>query len=326
MNWSDVLDLANTNPAPPRRVETTDEEWEKILTPEQYRVTRRHGTEMPFSGEYCESYSPGIYRCVCCGTELFDSTGKFASGTGWPSFSRPVRDNVIKYKAEHGHGVQAMEILCNVCDAHLGHVFPDGPVPTGLRFCVNSISLKKEKTSETDHTRFETATFGGGCFWCTEAVFDELAGVLEVIPGYAGGEVKNPTYRQISGGNTGHAEVVQVRYDPRKTTYDKLLQVFFATHDPTTRNRQGEDTGTQYRSIIFYHKKAQRLKANKVIQELQSSFDKPIVTELVPFSNFYKAEQEHIDNYRNSPDKANCRVAISAKLQKLRAQFADGLK
>jgi methionine-R-sulfoxide reductase len=147
MNWNDLLKIMSNNPAPPHRVEKTNEDWKRLLTPEQFRVTRQHGTEMAFSGEYCEAHSPGIYACVCCATELFDSTVKFNSRTGWPSFTQPVKDNVVKYIPDNSYGMQRVEVLCNVCDAHLGHVFPDGPGPTGLRFCINSASLKKEEHS-----------------------------------------------------------------------------------------------------------------------------------------------------------------------------------
>lgn len=143
MNWNDVLDYTKKNPGPDRQVKKTDEEWKSLLTPEQFRVTRQHGTEAPFSGEYCESHSPGVYACVCCGTPLFDSTLKFDSGTGWPSFTEPVKENVIQYKMDQSYGMRRVEVLCNICEAHLGHVFPDGPRPTGLRFCINSASLKK---------------------------------------------------------------------------------------------------------------------------------------------------------------------------------------
>lgn len=143
MNWNDVLDYTKNNPQPDSRVSKTNEEWKSLLTPEQFRVTRQHGTEAPFSGEYCESHSPGIYACVCCGTPLFDSTLKFDSGTGWPSFTEPVKENVIHYKMDTSYGMRRVEVLCNICDAHLGHVFPDGPRPSGLRFCINSASLKK---------------------------------------------------------------------------------------------------------------------------------------------------------------------------------------
>jgi methionine-R-sulfoxide reductase len=150
MNWNDVMQLAKNNPAPPKRVDKTDEQWKGQLTPEQYRVTRHHGTERAFSGEYCELYTPGIYTCICCETELFDSTFKFNSKTGWPSFTGPVKDNVIKYNMDNSYGMQRVEVLCNVCDAHLGHVFPDGPAPSRLRFCINSVSLKKQETKQKE--------------------------------------------------------------------------------------------------------------------------------------------------------------------------------
>ena len=330
MNWKTVLRTVKDNPIPPRRVEKTDQEWKQILTAEQYKVTRHHGTERPFSGEYCESYSPGIYTCVCCETALFDSSGKFDSRTGWPSFTEPVRDNVVKYISDGSFGMQRVEVLCNVCDAHLGHVFPDGPGPTGLRFCINSVSLKKvdanSAASAPDNKALDTATLGGGCFWCTEAVLKELEGVEEIQSGYAGGTTDNPTYRQVTNGNTGHAEVVQVKFDSSRISYADLLRVFFATHDPTSLNRQGADSGTQYRSIILYHSQRQQEIAREIMDEMQPSFSKPIVTELVPYSQFFKAEQSHQDFYRNNPENAYCQVVINPKLQKMRVEFSTSLK
>ena len=147
MRWTDVLNLSKKgSPTPDRRVEKTDEEWLKVLTPEEFRITRKKGTERAFTGEYCEAHEPGLYACRCCDTPLFDSTQKFESGTGWPSFTEPVKDNVIKYEADSSFGMTRVEVMCNVCDGHLGHVFPDGPRPTGLRFCINSASIRLVET------------------------------------------------------------------------------------------------------------------------------------------------------------------------------------
>ena len=146
MNWNDVIAFANKGSLKPdTRVEKTDAEWQKILSPEQYRITRRKGTEMAFTGQYCEAHEPGIYHCICCDTPLFDSTIKFDSKSGWPSFTEPIKANAIKYSKDVSFGMIRVEVMCNVCDAHLGHVFPDGPPPTGLRFCINSASVKLAK-------------------------------------------------------------------------------------------------------------------------------------------------------------------------------------
>lgn len=144
INWIDVIKLAKDGtPAPDQAVHKTDDEWRAVLSPEQYRVTRLKGTERPFSGEYCEAHDPGIYACVCCHTRLFDSRLKFESGTGWPSFTQPIAPNAIKYEMDISLGMRRVEVCCNACDAHLGHVFPDGPAPSGLRYCINSASLLK---------------------------------------------------------------------------------------------------------------------------------------------------------------------------------------
>ena len=153
MNWNDVLNYAKQSLKPDKRVEKTEAEWKALLTPEQFRVTRKHGTESAFSGEYCEAHSPGIYSCICCDTALFDSTTKFNSRSGWPSFTEPVKDNAIRYEKDTSWGMTRVEVLCAVCDAHLGHVFPDGPAPSGLRFCINSASLKK--VTELINTGYE---------------------------------------------------------------------------------------------------------------------------------------------------------------------------
>ena len=144
LKWADVTTQADAgNPAPPRRVELTREQWRERLSEAQYRVTREHGTEAPHSSPMCSAFEPGRYDCVCCGTELFDSHTKFDSGTGWPSFTAPLTDNVVAYSLDRSHGMQRIEVSCSVCDAHLGHVFPDGPAPSGLRFCINAVALRK---------------------------------------------------------------------------------------------------------------------------------------------------------------------------------------
>ena len=149
LNWKNILDFAvNGNPTPDRRIEKSDEEWKSILSPEQYRITRLKGTEMPHSGALCSVYDPGIYSCLCCDTALFDSTIKYSSSSGWPSFTQPIQENAIKYEKDSTLGMIRVEIMCNACDSHLGHVFPDGPEPSGLRYCVNSESIKLNKKDE----------------------------------------------------------------------------------------------------------------------------------------------------------------------------------
>jgi peptide-methionine (R)-S-oxide reductase len=147
INWNSIIKIANNgNPEPDRRVIKSDGQWQKQLTPEQYRITRKKGTEPAFTGEYCYAHEAGLYNCVCCGTTLFDSGIKFDSKSGWPSFTEPVAENVIKYEKDTSYGMVRVEVMCNVCDAHLGHVFPDGPPPTGLRYCINSVSIILDKS------------------------------------------------------------------------------------------------------------------------------------------------------------------------------------
>lgn len=179
-------------------------------------------------------------------------------------------------------------------------------------------------------SKIEIAIFGGGCFWCTEAVFKMLRGVVSVTPGYTGGPAKRggPTYSEVSTGKTGHAEAVRIEYDPAQISYDDLLTVFFATHDPTTLNRQGADVGTQYRSVVLYTTEEQKATAEKRIAELNASTEKgkPIVTEVKSFEQFYEAENYHRDYYANNPDQPYCQVVINPKLKKVKKQFADLLK
>jgi peptide-methionine (S)-S-oxide reductase len=172
----------------------------------------------------------------------------------------------------------------------------------------------KDMNSSTNHT--ETATLGGGCFWCTEAVYQMLPGVKSVTSGYAGGTKENPTYKEVCAGDTGHAEVIQIEYDPKVVSYEKLLETFWEAHDPTTLNRQGNDSGTQYRSIILYSSETQRVAAEKSKAAAQKALGKPIVTEIVPLTKFYKGENYHQDYYREHPDEGYCRIVIRPKVEK----------
>ena len=176
--------------------------------------------------------------------------------------------------------------------------------------------------------QLETATFGGGCFWCTEAVFQQLEGVEKVVSGYAGGRVENPTYRQVCNGSTGHAEVIQVTYDPAAISYRDLLDVFLQTHDPTTLNRQGADVGTQYRSIILYQNEAEKATAERAVAETEAAgiFDAPIVTEITSLDRFYAAEDYHQDYFNSNPYQPYCQVVINPKLGKFRKRFGETLK
>ncbi len=169
----------------------------------------------------------------------------------------------------------------------------------------------------------ETATFAGGCFWCIEAVFTEVAGVEEAVPGYAGGDVPDPTYEQVCAGDTGHAEAVQVTYDPERVSYDDLLAVFFTVHDPTTADRQGPDVGSQYRSAVFYHDETQRTAVEAFIEELEDELDDPVVTEVAPLDRFYEAEEEHHDYFEKHPERAYCRMHVAPKVETLRDRFAE---
>lgn len=322
LNWLDVIKFANHgNPKPSRKVIKTEAEWKEVLTPEQFRIARQKGTERAHTGAFCSIFEPALYGCVCCGNWLFDSREKFESGSGWPSFTQPVTENAIKYEKDNSHMMRRIEVQCNVCDAHLGHIFPDGPMPSGLRYCINSASLKKVST-----TNLRTATFGGGCFWCTEAVFEMLEGVESVKSGYSGGTAETANYDAVSMGTTDHAEVIQIIHDESVIPYADLVRMHLLTHNPTTLNRQGADQGTQYRSAIFFHDEDQKRIAEEVLEEMKGDFDKPIVTELAAFEAFYPAEEYHQNFYKQNPEYSYCQAIISPKLNKLREKYSDKLK
>lgn len=313
IDWPEVLRRSRQgNPKASRSVAHSDEAWRALLSAEQFAVLRQKATERPFSSSMCSRFEPGLYGCAACGEPLFDARCKFDSGTGWPSFSQPLSDAAVAYLGDEAHGMQRIEVLCNICQSHLGHVFPDGPAPEGLRYCINALAL-------TRLAAVEQAVFGGGCFWCTEALFARLPGVLRVVSGYAGGHSVDPDYDQVCSGRSGHAEVVQVSFDPAVVSYAELLAVHLSSHDPTTLNRQGADQGTQYRSIILPVSTTQQAVAQKVLAAMASQFEAPIVTEIKVLDVFYPAEEAHQDYYQRNTEGRYCQMVIAPKLKKLQA-------
>jgi peptide methionine sulfoxide reductase msrA/msrB len=311
------------------RVELTDDEWRERLTDEQFRILRKSGTEAAFCGTLLDNRKEGVYACAGCKLPLFSSDAKFKSGTGWPSFYQPVAEENIVRKVDRSHGMVRTEIVCARCDGHLGHVFPDGPKPTGERHCLNSESLVFAESGDVGDAfgELKQTVLAGGCFWCVEAVFEELGGVHDVVSGYAGGD--GPAeYKAVVTGTTGHAEAVQITYDPSVINYEDLLRVHFATHDPTTLNRQGADIGTQYRSTLFYADEQERQIAEAFIADLeeQNVYDDPIVTTLEPLDKFYEAEAYHQDYVCNNPNAGYVRAVALPKVEKVRKKFADKVK
>ena len=318
----------------------SDADLKKKLNQLQYEVTQHEGTEPPFRNTYWDNHEHGIYVDVVSGEPLFSSLEKYDSGTGWPSFWKPLEDGNVETREDSKLFMTRVEVRSKHGGSHLGHVFEDGPKPTGLRYCMNSAAMRfvpVSKLEEEGYGKFlalfekagvapaaktgngaqatdpgksktKLATFGGGCFWGVEELVRKQPGVVATEAGYTGGHLDDPKYDDTHDSKSGHAESVQVTFDPEKTTYEAILRFFFRIHDPTTLNRQGNDTGTQYRSVIFYHDEEQKQVAEKVKKEVDESgkWKKPVVTEIVAASKWWPAEDYHQDYLQKHPNGYTC--------------------
>lgn len=281
------------------------------LDDRQKQVIIDKGTERPFTGEYWNHYAEGVYVCRQCGAELYNSTSKFESNCGWPSFDDEIPGAVKRTVDADG---RRTEITCANCGGHLGHIFTgEGYTDKNVRHCVNSISMvfvprgeqAAGETAGQAEAAMQEAIFAGGCFWGVEHQFQQVEGVISAVSGYIGGTVDRPTYEQVCTGRTGHAEAVRVTYDPRVVSYEELAKLFFEIHDPTQKNRQGPDVGTQYRSAVFFKTEEQRQTAQMLVQQL-ADLGYDVTTEVLPAGRFYEAEDYHQDYLDKHPSRYSC--------------------
>jgi peptide methionine sulfoxide reductase msrA/msrB len=273
------------------------------LTPEEEYVILNKGTERPWTGKYVNNKEPGTYTCKQCNAPLYLSEDKFDSHCGWPSFDDEIEGAVQRIPDPDG---MRTEIICATCGGHLGHVFLDeGFTEKNTRHCVNSISMNFVPASQENVTTTGRAIFAGGCFWGVEYYMQKKPGVKTVVSGYIGGHKDNPTYKEVCTGTTGHAEAVEITFDPAQVTFEEIAKLFFEIHDPTQVDRQGPDVGVQYRSEVFYLDEEQKRIAEDLISQLKSKGYK-VATRVTKATTFWPAEEYHQDYYENKGTLPYC--------------------